>query len=55
MYRIRYRDGERFYLDGVSGELAFSVDRERRWWRWVFYALHRGDFTALLRSRRSGT
>ena len=51
VYRIRYRDGERFYLDGVSGELAFAVDRERRWWRWVFYALHRGDFTALLRSR----
>ena len=51
VYRIRYRDGERFYLDGVSGELAFAVDRERRWWRWVFHALHRGDFTALARSR----
>lgn len=50
VYRIRYRGGERFYLDGVSGELAFAVDRERRW-RWVFHALHRGDFTALARSR----
>lgn len=51
VFRIRYRDGERFYLDGVSGELAFAVDRERRWGRWAFQALHRGDFTALLRSR----
>jgi len=51
VFRIRYRDGERFYLDDVSGELAFAVDRERRWGRWAFHALHRGDFTALLRSR----
>ena len=50
-YRIRYADGERFYLDSVSGELAFAVDRERRVLRWVFHALHRGDFAALVRGR----
>ena len=51
VFRIRYDDGERFYLDGVTGELSYAVDRERRWLRWIFHALHRGDFSALVRSR----
>ena len=51
VYRIRYEDGERFYLDRVSGELVYAVDRERRWLRWVFHALHRGDFSAVVRGR----
>ena len=51
VYRIRYEDGERIYLDHVSGDLVFAVDRERRWWRWVFHALHRGDFSAVVRAR----
>ena len=51
VYRIRYEDGERLYLDSVSGELAFAADRERQWLRWVFHALHRGDFTAMVRGR----
>ena len=51
VFRIRYEDGERFYLDSVTGELAYAVDRERQWLRWVFHALHRGDFSALVRSR----
>ena len=51
VYRIQYEDGERFYLDNVSGELTFAVDRDRRWLRWIFHALHRGDFSRLLRSR----
>ena len=51
VYRIQYEDGERLYLDSVSGELAFAVDRERQWLRWVFHALHRGDFSRLIRSR----
>ena len=51
VYRIEYEDGERLYLDSVSGELAFAVDSERQWMRWVFHALHRGDFSALFRSR----
>ncbi|MDE0002533.1 MAG: PepSY domain-containing protein [Rhodospirillaceae bacterium] len=51
VYRIRYEDGERFYLDSTTGELSYAVDRERQWLRWVFHALHRGDFSALVRSR----
>ena len=51
VFRIQYDDGERFYLDGVTGELTYAVDRERQWLRWIFLALHRGDFSALARSR----
>ena len=51
VFRIRYEDGERFYLDSVTGELSYAVDRERQWLRWVFHALHRGDFAAQVRSR----
>ena len=45
VFRIQYGDGERFYLDGVTGELAYAVDRERQWLRWIFHAFHRGDFS----------
>ena len=51
VFRIRYEDGERYYLDSVTGELAFAADRDRQWLRWVFNALHRGDFSALVRKR----
>ncbi len=51
VFRIQYEDGERLYLDSVSGELAYAADRERQWYRWVFNALHRGDFSRLIRSR----
>ena len=51
VYRIRYEDGERLYLDRVSGHLVYAVDRERRWLRWVFHALHRGDLHAVVRAR----
>lgn len=51
VYRIQYADGERFYLDGVTGELSYAVDRDRQWLRWIFHALHRGDFSAVVRSR----
>ena len=51
VFRIRYMDGERFYLDSTTGELSYAVDRERQWLRWVFHALHRGDFSAFVRSR----
>lgn len=51
VFRIRYEDGERFYLDSVTGDLSYAVDRERQWLRWVFHALHRGDFSVLSRSR----
>lgn len=51
VFRIRYEDGERFYLDSTTGELSYAVDRERQWLRWIFHALHRGDFSAFVRSR----
>ena len=49
--RVRYQDGERLYLDTVSGELVSAVDSDRRWSRWLFLALHRGDFAAWARQR----
>lgn len=51
VYRIRYADGERLYLDGTSGQLALTVDNPGRSARWLFLALHRGDFAALVRER----
>lgn len=49
--RIIYEDGERLYLDTVSGELVSAVDSSRRWARWLFHGLHRGDFAAWARQR----
>ena len=40
-----------YYLDPASGELLNKVDGEDKWYRWLHYGLHRGDFTGLLRSR----
>lgn len=51
VYRIGYADGERFYLDAVSGALVRAVDAERQWYRWLFEALHRGDFARVTRMR----
>ena len=51
VYRIQYQDGERVYLDGVSGQLTLAADKNRQWSRWLFLGLHRGDLTALIRSR----
>jgi hypothetical protein len=51
VYRIRYGDDERIYLDGTSGQLAYTVDSRRRGLRWLFLALHRGDFAAVVRER----
>lgn len=53
VFRVVFDDpgGSRYYLDGVSGELARKVDAERRWYRWLHYGLHRGDFTGWLRRR----
>ena len=50
VYRIRYTDGEHFYLDGVTGDVVYAVDKNRRIYRWLHYGLHRGDFS-LIRSR----
>lgn len=51
VYRVRYADGELFYLDAVTGELAYAADVVRQRYRWLFEALHRGDFSKLFRSR----
>ena len=51
VYRVQFEDGERFYLDAVTAELVHAVDTSRQWYRWLFEALHRGDFSRLLRTR----
>ncbi|MBH97769.1 MAG: hypothetical protein CMM56_04870 [Rhodospirillaceae bacterium] len=51
VYRINYLDGEKIYLDSITGELIFAVDKERRWFRWLFQGLHRIDFLTLIRTR----
>lgn len=49
--RVHYEDGERLYLDSVSGSLVSAVDSDRRWARWLFHGLHRGDFARWARQR----
>jgi hypothetical protein len=44
-------DEARYYLDPQTGALLRKVDRDARWTRWLFAALHRGDFSILARSR----
>ena len=51
VYRVHYEDGERIYLDAVSGAFLQGVDQGRRGARWYFSALHSVDFSPLLRSR----
>lgn len=51
VYRVVYADGERAYLDGTTGQLSYAVDASRRGSRWLFLALHRGDFAAVVRAR----
>jgi len=51
VFRIVYEDGERYYLDAISGELLSALDSSRRWARWLFHGLHRGDFSAWARQR----
>lgn len=41
----------RYYLDPQTGALLRKADSDARWNRWLFNALHRGDFSALARSR----
>jgi len=51
VYRIIYADGDRFYLDRLTGDIVATADSSARWYRWVHYGLHRGDLTRLIRSR----
>ena len=49
---VRIKNAEMiYYLDPVSGALLEKIDIEDKWYRWLHYGLHRGDFSALLRSR----
>jgi hypothetical protein len=41
----------RYYLSPDNGRILSKVDTEKRWYRWLFYGLHRGDFTIFIRSR----
>jgi|GEM_PF-197690 len=53
VYRVQFADDEsrRYYLSPINGSILRKVDRDIRWYRWLFNGLHRGDFTASLRSR----
>jgi hypothetical protein len=53
VYRVIANDAgrTRFYLDPVAGTLLRRVDANSRWHRWLFGALHRLDFAAVLRAR----
>lgn len=52
-WRVVARDTKetRYYLDGVSGELAAALDPAARAFRWWHLGMHRLDFTGWLRSR----
>ena len=50
-YRVVYEDGERAYLDGVSGELNYYITKPRQWNRWLFNGLHSLDFNNFIRQR----
>lgn len=53
VYRIivNNRDKTRYYFNPISGELIAQLDRQQRAYRWMFNALHRGDFAAIARAR----
>ena len=51
VFRLTYPNGDRYYLSPRSGQLLLGMDRNRRWYRWLFEALHRGDFHAIVRLR----
>ncbi len=51
VHRALYADGERIYFHPVTGEILETVDSERSWYRWLFNALHTGDFHRIARLR----
>lgn len=53
VYRVVLGDAERtrYYLDPVTGQLRQKTDRDGRWYRWLFEAFHRWDFSAGIRQR----
>jgi hypothetical protein len=53
VFRVLLADAEatRYYIDPSDGSLLRKLDRNGRWWRWLFSALHQWDFSAGLRQR----
>jgi uncharacterized iron-regulated membrane protein len=51
VYRISYANGERFYISATTGELLRFLDSSARTYRWLFNALHAGDFHGIARAR----
>jgi uncharacterized iron-regulated membrane protein len=43
--------GTRYYIDPLNGLILEKFDGNRQWYRWLFWALHRGDFLHALRIR----
>jgi uncharacterized iron-regulated membrane protein len=53
VYKVIFDDDQarHYYLSAVDGRIQLKVDGNLRLYRWLFHALHRGDFSALARSR----
>jgi hypothetical protein len=51
VFRLRYNDGERFYVSASTGQLVAAFDASRKTYRWLFAALHQGDFHKRVRHR----
>jgi len=53
IYRIILNDVDRtrYYIDPRTGALVQHVDRNSRWYRWLFGGLHRVDFAPWVRAR----
>ncbi len=53
VYRVVLANAEstRYYLDPANGALLQKTDRDGRWYRWLFEAFHRWDFSQGLRQR----
>ncbi len=40
-----------FYFDAETAEMSLFLDNNRRWYRWLFNALHSWDFSSGVRQR----
>lgn len=51
VFRVSNAQNERLYISETSGRLLFTVDQGQRYYRWLFDAMHRGDFHSIVRTR----
>jgi hypothetical protein len=53
VYRVILNDVDatRYYIDPKTGALVLRVDRNGRWYRWLFSGWHRLDFAPWIRAR----